>query len=298
MIAMGIGLLAFFGLAALAVDVGHMAFTATEVQAVADAAATAAAQSFRISDGQAVAGQNMVAGNPAPSACPGDSSTCIELGIWDGNLSVFTPNPTSFNAARATVTVSGVPNIVAGIFGQPDSTVTKVAVAAVRPSLPFALGQGAACGFTQPCDSGETLTINLGNLPGHTPDTGWSTFFPDEACDAGPDTCVLNELPTECGGGGQPMPVLQPSETSFTVRQSYLPRATAALANCVNGGTRNTFLVPFFNCQGSSAPTLSAAAVGFETIAISSVTTSDSGDPIMNVQLSCASASTQVALVQ
>ena len=303
MMAVGIGLLAFLGLTALAVDVGHMAFTATEVQTVADAAATAAAARFSVDEGEAVAFQNSVAGNPGPNACVPDdplvSSTCIEFGIWDGTQ--FTQNDLAHNAAQATVRVAGVPNIVAGIFGLGDSTVTKLAVAAVKPTLPLALGQGDTCGFSGGCD-GPPITINLGSAF-HTPDTGWSTFHPDAACEDTPDQCVLNEMPTECGFGalGLPMPVLEANVTSFTVNQSYEPRSSKALAFCVNTGIRTAFVVPYFDCQGNTAPTFGAVPVGFETITISNVTPPEEQtiDNIqMNVQLSCAAAPTQVVLVK
>ena len=50
------------------------------------------------------------------------------------------------------------------------------------PGLPLAIGQGGGCGFSMACDSGEQITIGLGNSnfglgpTNANPDAAWSTF--------------------------------------------------------------------------------------------------------------------------
>jgi hypothetical protein len=304
--ALGIGLVAFAGLAALAVDIAHLAFVATEVQAAADAAATATAAAFRRSDGNSVGGNNSVSGELAlisgcndPACMVGSRVTSIDLGLWNSAANVFTPqsNP-PYNAARATVTVSGVPNVLAGMFGQATSTVSKTAVAAVRPGLPLALGQGDICGFQLPPGSHEQKTIGLGEL-NFDLNAAWSTFEPDVPPS---DVFAFSKMPQQCLGYGEPggnqlMPVVGP-DSVFLIRKAYFDQTMQALDYCVRNNIRATFVVPTFPCNaiwGSG----SSVQVGLETITIISVNNvGNFNDASITIELSPNAALGEVALVQ
>jgi len=197
MIVVGIGLatLAFVGLVAVAVDTAHIAHTATEVQTVADAAATAGAsalmQAFRdgttnavaqamaTSDARSVAAQNSVEGH-APIADGGAANNVtIDSGNYNAATGAFSSGVNPLNAVRASVTAT-VSNIVAGIWS-PATTVTKIAIAALRsssqnsPDLPLMIG---SCYYTPPTDCANP-TSTLVDFPNGQRSTGWTNFNMD-----------------------------------------------------------------------------------------------------------------------
>ena len=131
-VAAAVSLAAFLALTVVAVDIGRLAHTATEVQTVADAAANAGATALLkktltgaavdpIAEAQFVAGQNTVDGQPAVVAD-------IALLHYDFASGTFTSG--SPNAVRATPSVT-VTNLIAGVLGDPQTTVTKTATAAM-----------------------------------------------------------------------------------------------------------------------------------------------------------------------
>ena len=99
----GVGILVFFGLAALAVDVGRQVFIGREAQAAADSAALAGVGALARGGGdteavlaaQSVALQNSVNNTPAVVA-----TADIVVGNWDGSR--FDPAATPHNAVQAT----------------------------------------------------------------------------------------------------------------------------------------------------------------------------------------------------
>ncbi len=306
MIIMGVGFVAFVAIAAVAVDVAHLALTATEVQTAADAAATAAAATISVSDGQLVAGQNSIGGQPGPTACGEGSSTCIVLGSWDGTT--FTPDAVPATAAQATVSVSGVQNILAGMFGQGTSTVTKTAVAAVRPTLPLAMGIGSNCEpdnagnpayqpvrFDPPdCTVRPQAIIHYGNSS-RSDYLGWANFdYPDGGVN---QSDFLQHMPSQCGGGTGAPPVLQ---SNFNLRQSFLGSLENDLFSCVNNDPPiDSFLIAFFDCDPTYLSTGVAApqTKGFGVIKVLSIDDpSTTPDPTMLVELRCAGS--EVTLVQ
>jgi Flp pilus assembly protein TadG len=136
---------ALIALTVVGVDLGRLAFTATEVQQNADSAALAAVKPLVTGDqnwqvkGHTVAGQNSVDGQVVP-----DAHVLLEPGRWDYVNANFDLNGQPFNAARAT-TDATVTNFVAAAIGTGQTNVRKLAVAAYS---------GPASGCAPPPDSG------------------------------------------------------------------------------------------------------------------------------------------------
>lgn len=204
-----IAIVAFLALAVVAIDVGHLAHTATEVQMAADVAATAGAkrlideitpienggggntcagaETAALSDARAVVNENRVAG--AEVSTFDNANVVIEVGRWN-NATGFTPSTILCNAVQATVTAADVPNIVAGIWpGNEASSVTKVAVAGVGslgvagPDLPLMIGE--CCPENEPpvtenCapandDCSQPVEVDI-SVPDGTMNTGWTDW--------------------------------------------------------------------------------------------------------------------------
>lgn len=142
LIATAITLLVFFGLAALAVDFGHLAHTLNEMQIVADSAATAGAQrlvtdlaqgqaldvasSQASADGQSIAGQNNLDGQPAQP-----SQVQLLTGTYDSTSKTFSAGSTQVNAMQVTVSAS-VHDLLGAFIGvTTDWTFTRRATAAL-----------------------------------------------------------------------------------------------------------------------------------------------------------------------
>src|SRR5207244_2741984 len=84
LVTVGVALLTFLAMAAVGVDLAHLAFTATEVQSVAEVAATAGAEALInggnvVAEAQTVAARNMVDGRPpALGECPFSQDSCLD----------------------------------------------------------------------------------------------------------------------------------------------------------------------------------------------------------------------------
>src|SRR5947208_13661913 len=127
-VAAAVCLAAFLALTVVAVDIGRLAHTATEVQTVADVAANAGATALLkktltgaavdpIAEAQFVAGQNTMDGQAAVV-------TDIALLHYDFASGGFTSG--SPNAVLATPSVT-VTNLIAGVMGERRTTGTKTA---------------------------------------------------------------------------------------------------------------------------------------------------------------------------
>lgn len=314
---MGIGLVVFLGMAALAVDVAHLAFTATEVQALADATAAAAAAGLSqeigggdaVHDGDLVAQQNTVAGNHVSTlgACPDATGpSCIDIGLWDPTNGFRHADAPPYNAAQATITMS-VPNIVAAMWS-PTSTVTKVATAAIRPTLPFAVGIGDQCNPPVPanfdpvnCASNPTARIHLGDAIHSI--AGWANFSGEltNPSDIFPFIPVLCPVDTDGSpGGGQAMPILQAGALFFMNTTYSGGPLEYALSFCVENDIMTRFVIPFFRCDSGQPNPYFANAVSFGVLHVLRFNNNpfDPGsDPNIDVQLECA-APNPVAVVQ
>ena len=210
LVAVAVWLGAVLALAAIAIEVAHLTTAATEVQVASDSAALAAAvalsrgksTSEAQAAGQSAAAANFVDGHavdsngvqidighydPAPSANPHFSTTCTP-GVCAGGC----------NAARATVTVSGVQYVMANILnGQTATDVTKNAVADAEclgsgyANLPMAVCEGAfqqipgdqTCGtgtgtFVMNPNGGQNACWSGLTLPGNPSTPDFLNLFP------------------------------------------------------------------------------------------------------------------------
>jgi hypothetical protein len=279
--------MALLAATAIGVGVGRHAFTATEVQTVAEVAATAAAQARVALGGTDAAGRaaaflvvprNRVDGQVA-AIDPGHLN--IEFGNFNGaNDPPFTPNPpdgTPVNAVRATANAS-VPNLfpisIPGLFNLKSDadgnyTVTKTAIAtyssvgAAQPTLPIALCSGC---FDGECVSNGTC-LTLQNAPTGVNDAAWTGFTGSAGTNA-----IRAFFPSPCGAGVD-APVLNASTD---------PASPGTSINLLNGSSNlapdvwcmvcnldmHQFLVPVIDCECSTPINQSAPVVGFATVTV------------------------------
>jgi Flp pilus assembly protein TadG len=164
LVAVAIFFAVLLGITAIGVDLGRLAHTSTEVQAVADAAATAGAIALNkrngvaggsLPDAHVVSGDNMMNGSLAPDA---------NVDIVEGNYNFATATFTAGGAKRAAVKATAhtpVTNLFAGIFdfinngrlqGTPKGTDFKHTTVA-RVSIAGFAGKGSGCSAPQGCSA-------------------------------------------------------------------------------------------------------------------------------------------------
>jgi len=190
-----IGILAMVGLAAGAIDISRHAFTATELQNVVDAAASAAAKAAGNSGSAYSAAQFIGSRNRVNGSAVSFSSGDVVVGRY--NSGSFTPGGTPSNAVRVTASTT-LTNILAGAIGYPTSTISRSATATI-----VALGGGIA---TLPIALGEEYWMNcitygcpqpvLILVPSTQDNAGWTTFFTNTNT-----TNIRSYIPSPCGGG-------------------------------------------------------------------------------------------------
>jgi hypothetical protein len=289
-----IGLVA---LAAIAVDVSRLAYTATEVQAVADVAATSGAKAAAkngdpVGDAKAAAARNRadgalfdvdgqptlygleaVAGKYDPAATPS-----------------FVPSDPPWNAVRATATAKQVAFVFGGFFSAlgnlvnggnaPLSTstpITKTATAVcappsgLPPDLPITVcpDGNVDLHIFQPgeaCDPARLGTISpLNPLPNTTQDACWTDLGTGFGNPSNND--LLHLFPPDCGGTGTP-PTVADAQVINLNNGSHNGLFNDLVA-CVNAapynGTRN-FTIPVIDC--GPCANRAAPVRGFVTIQI------------------------------
>ena len=280
MVQTAIFLTALTALVTVGVDVGRLAFTATEVQNLADIAATAAAKHVVNGDGTSrqgadlLAGQNFVDGAAAtPSNVP-----LVEDGTYDFATGTFNPGGSPATAVRATAAAT-VQNIFAGILGTPNTTVTKTATASYaypgggQAGLPIAIGD---CAFPDPnCQSDSCLPQVL-QIPSPSDNSAWTGFT------EGSSTNNIGDFfPTACGGNGDPIPGIVANQGGTCVDDgindciSLNNGQEVPLLNLIQGcldAGLDTFLVPVIDCDAGLNG--NAPVMGFATIQITSVVNS------------------------
>jgi len=261
----GIALLTLVGMTVVGVDLGRLAFTATEVQTVAEVAATGyahawlkatsdwsdpgdaacAAQALAVVDGNRIDGKTATASNIER----------YERGFYDfstaGPFTTAVPGGESANAVRATG-ITTVNNFFAGLFGAPQSTVRKTAVATVTcgshgQPFPLLVQDCDFGGFDGPDDCPNLPTLTQQNMaeentcftslsPTASASTGRITdLIAQYCCPGGPGSC---DLPT-----GYPA-VAQGDSIKVINGQSS---ALTAMQDCWDNGYRD-FLVPVTPC--------------------------------------------------
>jgi hypothetical protein len=267
------------------VDVGRVAFTAGEVQTVADAAATAYAHSMlanQMGAGEdpaaaalSVAAGNRIDGTPASEANLG---SYVE-GTWSFDARSFTPGATPANAVRATATAA-VDNFFAAIVGDPRSSITKAAVAAVgcpssaRPVLPIAVGE---CEFEQFQASGECMDLPALRQQNPGEDNScWTSLGDDAETNA---NLVRAMLPPECGCSGcdGEAPTGMDVGDRIDLQEGQVTSVMHALADCVANGV-DEFVVPVIGCDETGRTACRTGEVrGFAAVKIGNVEAR--GDP-------------------
>jgi len=160
----GFILTAAVGLAVVAIDLGHLSTVAGEVQTLADAAAASGARSLMHAGGGGdadAAADALLASNSVDGVPGSDASSDVQVGTFDFTHGQFSKGGASPNAVRVTVTAT-VQNIIAGIYGDTQSDVSREAIAAFsgnvsgHPTLPLAIGR---CHFTSYEKSGNCASM-------------------------------------------------------------------------------------------------------------------------------------------
>lgn len=277
-IAMG----AFLALTVVGVDVGRLAFTATEVQTVADIAATAGARRLLrnrqtgASDSPVADAQNVVAsgGNMLDGQTASIAAADVQVGNYNFQNNTFTDGGTPANAVRANPHKT-VNNFVAGILGVPQTTVDKLAIAAMsgpgsgKPRLPLAID---ACQFTAYQGSGACSDLPSLN---QVPAVGNSCWTSLDETSAGAST-MKSYLPTTCCQGGNCGGGLAGPEvyvgSNVNVMNGQADVLLKIIEDCFNQGITE-WEVPIIGCgQCTGAMTVQ----GFATITLDDVVTTGS----------------------
>ena len=279
-------LVALTGLVTVGVDIGRLAFTATEVQNMADVAATAAAVNlFKNGAGTARAGadalitRNYLEGRVGVSGSGGDvpdvvegtvnSGTACTPGVTCEGTGCFTSGGTSAVCARATMNVQ---NTFAGIFGMPTSTVSRRAIASFTslggagPQLPITICSNAF--LTPNCTTAACLPSGL-QTPSPTDNTAWTAFFQSAS-----QNNVNGYIPSACGGDGNTIPQINVGD-AININNGAQTPDLRGIASCLTQNPPiDTFLVPVINCTANLNQ--AQAVVGFATVHITAVDTQGS----------------------
>lgn len=281
----GIILMTLVGMTVVGVDLGRLAFTASEVQTIADAGANAYAKCWLIDGANPGAcatpgaretkALEVVAGNLVDGSAAETANVSFTEGTWDYDTSTFGgPGAEGEQAVRADGTAT-VSNFFASLFGAPETTVEKSAIAAfscpsgARP-FPIAVGDcmfedfqsSGDCSdlprlFQQPRDNScwTSFTSQGGNI---------SDFLPPACCQGG-----------NCGGG-EPSPSIGVG-TEIDLDNGQINVLNHIMEDCVElclddpskCDALTKFVIPIvecnadlLNCSGSST------VVGFASIQI------------------------------
>ncbi len=255
-------------LAALAVDIGRLSWTASEVQSAADGSALAGAKGLAVSaahplptpvpDAIAVAAMNRTDGQPTHLAPPD-----IDVGNWAHGT--FTVTPFNVNAVRTRPHVP-VSNIMP-VFHNATTTVNKQATAAYRtlgtavPTLPIAIAQDCFACTVASCPP-SIFVINFSSVPVNN--AAW--FYPSSTTGAPGIDQFVPACPNGSGGGGQPMGSFSDGDVLSLNNGSI-----ASLCNkdfqCLVG---QQFVIPVVQSQCSIPLNGSDPIVGFATITLQS----------------------------
>jgi hypothetical protein len=298
---MGMWILALMVLAALAIDVSRLAFTATEVQAVADVAATAAVKTAAQGGNYAVIAKAAAAKNRAdgdffdvvgqPSLYTLDP---IQAGTYDNTkapgVDPFTAGAAPWNAVRVTARAEQVGFIFGGFMSAlanfvnagsgPISTstpITKTATAvcapplAVPPDLPMSVCPAGniqlhVVATGEACDPSVLGIISpLNPLPNTTQDGCWNDLGTNIGSNPS-NAALLALFPADCGGSTHPiLSDFNNSDVNNGDHSNLLSNLISCINNSPYNGTRN-FTIPVTDCGSCSNRV--APVQGFVTIQI------------------------------
>lgn len=264
------------GMAVVGVDVGRLAYTATETQVVADAGAVAYAKTmldnevYDREDSPFSAADQVVADNSIDGKSASGAKIEYAVGKFDFDTREFRPGGFPANAVRATGAAT-IDNIFAGLFGDENSTVERLAVAAfggagqARPTLPVALGD---CFFKRYERSDNCSDLpKLRQVPDGTDNSCWTSLRPTGASASE----VIELLPEACCkggkcGGGKPSPLVSVGD-QINVVNGQATSILQILADCVDQGL-DEYVIPIVECGKCNQV---APVVGFATLTLTRV---------------------------
>ena len=292
----GIMMLTLVGITVVGVDLGRLAFTASEVQGIADAAAPAyvramlknkaAGSNVRTpsADANAVVQGNNVDGAAATAA----NIESYTEGTWDFDAGTFTPGGADPNAVQANATAT-VTNFFAQLFGTPSSKVDKNAIAAMScPAgahvLPIAVGD---CSLFDPWHGSE----DCDDLPQLFQQPGDNSCFTTLYTGGGGAGSIISMLPSQCCkggncGGGELGPLVGTGST-INLYNGQMDVILKILKDCVDNRGLTEFLIPIVECNdGVLNCSASAKVIGFATINFTQV--QDTANPkYFNMDVLC-----------
>jgi hypothetical protein len=216
--------------------------------------------------------QNVVAsgGNKLDGQTASIAAADVEVGSWNFQNSTFSSGGTPANAVRANPHKT-VNNFVAGILGVPQTTVDKIATAAMsgpgsgKPRLPLAID---ACQFAAYQSSGSCSDLPTLNQVPATGNSCWTSL--DEGS-AGADT-MKSYLPAACCqgggtcGGGQEGPEVYVGN-NISVMNGQADVLLKIIKDCFDQGMTE-WEVPIIGC-GECTGTMTVQ--GFATITLDNV---------------------------
>jgi len=269
-----------FAFLAAAIDLGRLAFTANEVQAVADVAATAGATYLMAgqdtttarSQVRAVVAQNRVAG--AAASIPQDSD--IQVGQYDPQTNTFTNGASPYSAVRATPSAT-ITNQFMGMFGASynTSTVTKTATAGfsglgqAAPTLPLVIKD---CRFPslQSCFGDSSCLPRLTLQPDGGQNSCWSSLTDSSSGNSSIEQYFQAPcLPKNAKNKVTAPPVISVGQ-SINLNNGTIDGLVDDVSGCLSASPPiDTFLVPIVAC--SSNCNQAAAVTGFATVQLSNV---------------------------
>jgi hypothetical protein len=272
----GILMIVIAGMAVLGVDVGRLAYTATETQVVADAGAVAYAKTMLDNDvndrndSPFVAADQVVGENAIDGKSAGEARVEYAVGRFDFDSREFRPGGFPSNAVRATGSAT-VANFVAGIFGKQASTVERRAVAAfggageARPTLPVAVGD---CYFKRFERSDNCSDLpKLSQVPDGSDNSCWTSLRPTGASTSE----VIDMLPASCCkggkcGGGAESPLVSVGD-DINVVNGQSTSILQILSDCVDQGLQE-YVIPIVACGKCNQQ---APVIGFATVRLKNV---------------------------
>jgi len=262
-------MLAFFSLAAVAVDAGRHILVGRETQAVADAMALAGATVLARGGTPTDAYQaaiDVAARDRVDGTAPKVTMSNVQVGNWDpAKTPPFDPGRLPINAAQTTPQFTI--NNIFGLWSR-TSQVGRLAVAAFAPAPPLPI---ALC--NQPWSSGLTITFKVSNGTSVGNTAGWAIYDPTSM--QFPNMSVMmNYMPQACGGGGMlpPQEVIGSSlllgNGVGSLFNTACKTSPTGLRQCLPG---NTYLLPITSAPCFGPLTGQYAVVGFVTAQIDSV---------------------------
>jgi len=261
-----------FATAGLAVNLGNLAWTATEVQNAADAGAVAGARALleKVADPSTHA-TAVLSGNQVHGATPIMES--FELGTYTTAIGFVVGGPPQ-DAVKVTVSATAT-NIIwlDGIFGSATSPVTKNAVAAIlnlgedTPTLPLSLCNGA---FDPNCTGAGCLPVNLTLSSDKADNAGWTSFLPNTS-----PKDFLPDSGAHCRGGTEAAPIAVGDAVYVT--NGVAADMLKCVATMFDSNPTQQYVVPVVDlaCGNLADPKFvgSPIVLGFATITVTSVVT-------------------------